>query len=57
MSPCLSARGSFPDVTGGSSKGYIVLAPQDTSGAGAGQTLAIGPLTEHFVNQARVLQS
>ena len=30
----VSPRGSFPDISGGSSKGYIVLAPQDVTGSG-----------------------
>lgn len=36
--------------TGGLS--YIVIAPKDEDGAGAPYTLAVGPVTEHFVNQA-----
>jgi hypothetical protein len=48
----VGAKGEFPGIAGGSSKGYIVLAPRDTSGAGAGVTFAVGPVTEHFANQA-----
>ena len=49
----VGTHGNFPGITGGNSKGYIVVAPKDTSdGAGAGTTFAIGPVTEHFANQA-----
>ena len=42
------AKSKF-QVTGGSSKGYIVVAPQDLDRMGSNATLAIGPVTEHFV--------
>ena len=48
----VSARGNFPGITGGPSKGYIVVAPRDNTGRGADTTFAIGPTTQHFVNQA-----
>eukprot|EP00658_Telonema_sp_P-2_P083811 TRINITY_DN9171_c0_g1_i1.p1 TRINITY_DN9171_c0_g1~~TRINITY_DN9171_c0_g1_i1.p1 ORF type:complete len:350 (-),score=65.30 TRINITY_DN9171_c0_g1_i1:47-1096(-) len=43
----------FPGITGGQSKGYSVILPMDTTGNGANVSLAIGPSTEQFVNQAR----
>jgi hypothetical protein len=43
----------FPGIAGGSAQGYTVIAPRDTSGNGTEATLAIGPVTEHFANQAR----
>ena len=49
----VGAQGEFPGITGGPDKGYIVIAPRDTDGTGARATLAIGPVTEHFANQAR----
>jgi hypothetical protein len=49
----VGAQGEFPGITGGSSKGYIVISPQDTTGTGAPATLVIGPVTEHFADQAR----
>jgi len=47
----VSAKAGFPAIDGGKSKGYIVITPQDTTGEGVASSLAIGPLTEHFVNQ------
>ena len=49
----VGAHGAFPGIGGGASKGYIVIAPRDTDRSGSTATLAIGPVTEHFVNQAR----
>lgn len=49
----VGAQGEFPGIKGGPDKGYIVIAPRDAAGAGASATLAIGPVTEHFANQAR----
>ena len=43
----VGAKGSFPGIQGGPSKGYVVIAPKDTSGAGAAATFAVGPVTEH----------
>lgn len=48
----VSAKGEYPGITGGQDKGYVVIAPRDSVGGGASSTLAIGPVTEHFVNQA-----
>ena len=48
----VSAMGEFPGIAGGEDKGYVVIAPRDTSGEGAGATLVVGPVTEHFANQA-----
>ena len=47
----VGASSGFPDIDGGRSKGYIVIAPKD-SGSGANVTFTIGPVTEHFTNQA-----
>ena len=41
----VSAKGSFPGITGGSAKGYIVATPRDTTGAGAAASVAVGPVT------------
>ena len=49
----VSPKSSFT-VTGGANKGYIVVAPMDTDRRGGNATLAIGPVTEHFVNQAHM---
>ena len=49
----VGAQGEFPGITGGPDKGYIAIAPRDTTGAGAEASLSIGPVTEHFSNQAR----
>jgi len=49
----VSGKPSFLGISGGASKGYIAIAPSDESGAGTPVSLAIGPLTEHFSNQAR----
>ena len=49
----VGAKGEFPGITGGSGKGYIVLTPRDTVGGGAAASLALGPVSEHFANQAR----
>ena len=49
----VSAKGEFPGIVGGAERGYIVIAPRDVDGTGASTTLAIGPVTEHFANQAR----
>ena len=49
----VSAKGSFPGISGGSSKGYVVIAPKDATGAGAAVTFAVGPVTEHFANQGK----
>jgi hypothetical protein len=49
----VSAKGSWPGITGGKSKGYIVIAPHDGAGTGSSATATIGPVTEHFANQAR----
>ena len=49
----VGAQGEFPGITGGPDKGYIVIAPRDVTGTGAEDTLSIGPVTEHFANQAR----
>ena len=49
----VGAQGEFPGITGGPDKGYIAITPRDTTGAGAEASLSIGPVTEHFSNQAR----
>ena len=49
----VSGRPEFPGITGGSDKGYIVISPRDAVGTGVPASLALGPVTEHFVNQAR----
>jgi hypothetical protein len=49
----VGAQGEFPGVTGGAEKGFVVITPRDGSGAGAPASLAVGPVTEHFTNQAR----
>jgi hypothetical protein len=49
----VSAKGAFPGIQGGHSKGYVVIAPKDATGAGAGVTFAVGPVTEHFANQGK----
>ena len=49
----VSARGDYPGITGGSSKGYIVIAPEDSGRNGSAATLALGPVNAQFVNQAR----
>ena len=45
----------FPGIRGGKGNGYMVFSPMDTTphGTGTNYSLAIGPLTEQFVNQAR----
>ena len=48
----VGTRGSC-GITGGSGKGYIVIALRDMTGAGARATFDIGPVTEHLANQAR----
>ena len=49
----VSPKNKWPGIQGGRSKGYIVIAPRDTSGSGVAATATIGPVTEHFANQAR----
>jgi hypothetical protein len=49
----VGAQGEFPGIKGGPDKGYIVIAPRDAAGARVSATLAFGPVTEHFANQAR----
>ena len=49
----VSAKGKWPGITGGKSKGYIVIAPRDAVGGGVAATATLGPVTEHFANQAR----
>lgn len=46
-------KGEFPGISGGSGRGYSVIAPLDESGKGTNATLAIGPVLEQFVNQGR----
>jgi hypothetical protein len=56
----VSARGQggggaaegFPAISGGSSQGYIAIVPRDVDGSGSTAALTIGPVTEHFANQA-----
>jgi hypothetical protein len=43
----------YPGITGGSGKGYIVIAPEDAGRNGSVATLALGPVNAQFVNQAR----
>jgi|EP01047_Picozoa_sp_COSAG01_P013065 hypothetical protein len=49
----VGGQGEFPGITGGSDKGYIAISPRDNAGLGVRASLALGPVTEHFVNQAR----
>ena len=53
----VSAKGDFPGISGGTSKGYVVIAPRNPSDSTSSNTsapaLAIGPVTEHFTNTAR----
>jgi hypothetical protein len=49
----VSAKGKWPGIQGGKSKGYVVIAPRDSVGDGAAATATLGPVTEHFANQAR----
>lgn len=49
----VGARETFPGITGGNGKGYIAISPRDSTGRGTQASVVIGPVTEHFVNQAR----
>ena len=49
----VGAKGTFPGIQGGRSKGYVVIAPKDATATGAGVTFAVGPVTEHFANQGK----
>ena len=48
----VAARGSFPGISGHQGNGYIVITPRDAEGSGATASVALGPVTEHFANQA-----
>ena len=43
---------SVSSIRGGNGNGAIVLSPQDVTGRGANASLAVGPVTEFFVNTA-----
>ena len=48
----VAAKSSFPGISGHRGNGYIVITPKDTQGTGAAASVALGPVTEHFANQA-----
>ena len=48
----VSAKGSYPGITGGHSRGMIAIVPNANAPRLAGSALALGPVREMFVNQA-----
>lgn len=48
----VAAHGKYPGISGGGGNGMIVVTPRDINGGGSSSSLVIGPVTEHFANQA-----